>query len=191
MASSLKSGRPRSHKAASASSTNSSNPFGLLRAQFRMAWISVEAAAPSGPTSPPDIMAQSKPEICDKRRATMVLPVPGGPNNSRCRIGARNLRAPLILFASWSNLFPRSSGSIMPSVILVVFSTPPCPTVTSPSCPGPLLKSRSVMRSFQTKPSDHTINPDMENELSLTKAGRIKYCVRRRRASNAASLVVK
>ena len=49
MASSLKSGRPRSHKAASASSTNSSNPFGLRRAQFRMAWISVDAAAPEGP----------------------------------------------------------------------------------------------------------------------------------------------
>ena len=73
---------------ASASSINNNIPLCERFAHFTNLWISVTARAFNGATSPPLIIANSKPECLATRRATIVFPVPGGPWKRMWRSGA-------------------------------------------------------------------------------------------------------
>mmetsp|Transcript_81880 Transcript_81880/g.254452 ORF Transcript_81880/g.254452 Transcript_81880/m.254452 type:complete len:204 (+) Transcript_81880:357-968(+) len=78
--------RPRLRKA-SASSMKSTRPRLEREAQAKSLCSSFGPSRPSGPRSPPDMMAYSRPDCRASVRAKSVFPVPGGPCSSRCRKG--------------------------------------------------------------------------------------------------------
>mmetsp|Transcript_52935 Transcript_52935/g.166264 ORF Transcript_52935/g.166264 Transcript_52935/m.166264 type:complete len:272 (+) Transcript_52935:550-1365(+) len=63
----------------------STSPFRELEAQEKSLCNSEGPSRPSGPRSPPDMMAYSRPDCRASVRAKSVLPVPGGPWSSMPR----------------------------------------------------------------------------------------------------------
>mmetsp|Transcript_13146 Transcript_13146/g.41469 ORF Transcript_13146/g.41469 Transcript_13146/m.41469 type:complete len:202 (+) Transcript_13146:309-914(+) len=78
--------RPRLRKA-SASSMKSTRPLREPAAQAKSLCNSCGPSRPSGPRSPPDMTAYSRPDCRASVRAKSVLPVPGGPCKSKCLKG--------------------------------------------------------------------------------------------------------
>mmetsp|Transcript_24012 Transcript_24012/g.82099 ORF Transcript_24012/g.82099 Transcript_24012/m.82099 type:complete len:277 (-) Transcript_24012:654-1484(-) len=134
-------------------------------------------------------MAQSSPETAAKRRASSVLPVPGGPWRSRWRRGARSLRAPRIEAASWSRRDAVSSSKMIPSV-RVSFFLPHRQLSGAESCAGPRRK-KTMSKVSKIRPRDQKKRPEVENDDSRTNAGLIRYRETNRLASMAASRVEK